>query len=48
MQKTYGLVAASNMQLLKLAPMTLKQAESCRDTLATMGGIALVVNLKAE
>lgn len=48
MQKTYGLVAPSNMRPLNLPAMTLAQAETARDTLAEMGKSVFVVNLKAE
>lgn len=48
MQKTYGLVASSNMRPLNLPAMTLAQAEQCRDTLAAMGKAVYVINFKSE
>jgi len=48
--KTYGLAIEKPHVLvkLKLPAMTLAQAESYRDVLATMGTVSHVVNLKAE
>jgi hypothetical protein len=48
--KTYGLAIEKPHALvtLKLPLMTLAQAESYRDVLASMGTPAYVVNLKAE
>lgn len=47
MQKTYALVA-TNGNALRLPVMTLRDAEQCRDKLATLGKIVYVVNVKAE
>lgn len=49
MQNTYGLAIESEYSLiaLKLAPMTLQQAENARDTLAQYGKRVLVINKSA-
>lgn len=49
MQNTYGLAieTAFCINPLKLAPMTLAQAEKARAALAQYGKAVLVVNLKA-
>jgi len=49
MQNTYGLALESEYSLiaLKLAPMTLQQAEKARDLLASYGKPVLVINVNA-
>jgi hypothetical protein len=47
MVKTYAL-RAPNGNFLALPVMTLKDAESCRDTLAKLGRIVYVTNIATE
>lgn len=47
MIRQYALIA-SNGNALKLPAMTLREAETCRDKLATLGRIVYVVNFNAE
>jgi len=46
----YGLAIekAHSIQALSLAPMTLAQAESARDKLASLGKAVHVINLQAQ
>lgn len=48
MTRTYGLVAAFNMQPLNLPRTTRDIAESHRDQLAALGYAVLVKNFNAE
>lgn len=47
MVKTYAL-RAPNGNFLALPIMTLREAESCRDTLAKLGRIVYVTNIVSE